>query len=185
MDLMNLYFPIEDININCNKKQFDILKNKVVAEPLNRIISKLIIKNLSHNLIDLGSWKGDSLLPWSKLISKGQIAFGIDPSIENTKFISEIVNNNDISNVNLITEAISDSSHRLGTMHDITHCMFTRLEHDNRNINWKNIINSTTLDLLYLKNILFDVDFIHLDVEGMELHVIKGSINMIKKNHLL
>ena len=43
------------------------------------------------------------------------------------------------------------------------------------------IYKSKTLDSLYNQNIINNIGFIHLDVEGMEYKIILGSLNLIEK----
>ncbi|NDG52468.1 MAG: FkbM family methyltransferase [Flavobacteriia bacterium] len=151
-------------------------------EPLHRIIvNQLISRNFlkNKNLIDLGCWMGDMSIPWAK--NTDGIVYAIDPSEENIKFVKKMCEKNSISNIECIQKGISNKESKVSTNHDLNHCMFTALEEDTRNINWKNIIHATTLDKLYEDKKITDIGFIHLDVEGFENRVVEGAHTIISK----
>lgn len=144
-------------------------------EVIFRKINTLLIKSklINGNIVDLGCWVGDNSLPWSKNIS-GMI-FSIDPGPENCNYVRELIRINNVQNIKVIQEVVSDSIKVVSTNTDLSHASFD--SHDNGSIK----LNSTTLDILFEKNEIFGIDYIHLDVEGMEFQVIKGSEKVI--NH--
>ncbi len=153
-----------------------INKESLLRQIHTFLINQNII-NINQNIIDLGAWIGDNVLPWSKMI-KGKI-FAIDPSPENCELIKLLCDINDVKNVNILKTAISEDDKVLFTNDDLNHCTFVNNLNDLNTVNHK--IISTSLDSLLDKNIINDIGFLHLDVEGMEFNVIKGSINLIKK----
>jgi FkbM family methyltransferase len=136
------------------------------------LIENKIIKN---NIIDLGAWIGDNSMPWSKNIN-GYV-YAIDPSPENCNFIKETCILNNIENIKIIQSAISNKVEKLSTNDNINHCSFV---YGNPGLTGKTKISSITLDQLYKNKVIENVDFIHLDVEGMEFKVIEGGIKLIK-----
>jgi FkbM family methyltransferase len=143
-------------------------------EVIFRKIHTFLIKSklINGNIIDLGCWVGDNSLPWSKNI--GGIVFSIDPSPENCNYVKELIKINSVQNIRVIQEVVSDSIKVVSTNTDLSHTSFD--SNDNGLIKLK----STTLDILFGKNEIFGIDYIHLDVEGMEFQVIKGSENVIQ-----
>jgi FkbM family methyltransferase len=143
-----------------------------------RDIVTLLIKNniIKKNIIDLGAWIGDNALPWSKNINA--IVYAIDPSRENCQYITDTANLNNIENIKVIRTAISNKIEILSTNDDLFHCSFV---FDKPELNGKNKIISTSLDELHRQNQITDIDFIHLDVEGMEFKVIQGAENIINR----
>lgn len=134
-----------------------------------RIITFLLKNNyITGNIVDLGAWIGDNALVWAK--NTVYKIYAIDPSEENCEFIRQMAALNNLENVVIIQKAISDREEELSTRDDMTHASFNTHNVGN------NKIMATTLDLLNLQN----VDFIHLDVEGMEEKVIAGAKNLLK-----
>jgi FkbM family methyltransferase len=149
---------------------------RVNAEQKFRKIINYMIQNnyinKDKNIIDLGAWIGDNSLPWAKNING--IVYAIDPSSDNCSFIKELIQINNISNVNIIQTIISDKEEELSIEQgDINHAKFTT------NIQGTKF-KSSTLDSLNNLNIITNIGFIHLDVEGMEFKVILGGDKLIK-----
>lgn len=138
-----------------------------------RKISTILINNniVKRNIIDLGCWVGDNAIPWAKNI-KG-IVYAIDPSPENCLFVKSVAELNNITNIKTIEKAISDKQTVISTNYDLHHCPFNSDELGTYKI------TADSLDNLYNNKILEDVDYIHLDVEGMEKLVIVGADKLI------
>ena len=151
----------------------EIFMKRVNHEVNFRKIVNLLIKEkiIQGNIIDLGAWIGDNSIPWSKNINS--TVYAIDPSPENCNFINKLSEINNIKNIKIITEVITDKEEIVSTNDSLWHASF-----QSNNLG-ENKITSTSLDILYKKSIIEDVDFIHLDVEGMERLVIEGSKNII------
>jgi len=155
----------------------NILSSRVNSEKKFREINTFLLNNQiidkTKNIIDLGSWIGDNSIPWSLNITG--VIYAIDPSKENGDFIEEVKKSNNIKNIIFINEVIGAKVSTVSTNDDINHKMF--LENENGKYSFK----TTTLDILYNEKIIINIDFIHLDAEGMELSIIEGSKNLINK----
>lgn len=153
----------------------EIFNMRVNSEKLFRKINTFLISNsyINGNIIDLGCWIDDNTIPWAKNI-KGFV-YGIDPSPNNCHFVKELSLLNRIDNVIILQEAISDCSKIISTNNSIDHAEFS--------IGGDGQIKliTTSLDVMYKNKLIHDIDYIHLDVEGMEFDVIIGSDNII--NH--
>jgi FkbM family methyltransferase len=153
----------------------DIFSNRNEHEVIFRKINTILINNkiINGNIIDLGSWIGDNSIPWAKNISG--IVYAIDPSQDNCNFIKKISEINEIENIVILKEVISDSINMVSTNDNLWHASFQLNE------NGLNKTKSTSLDQLYKDNVIKNIDYIHLDVEGMEKRVILGAENLINE----
>lgn len=149
--------------------------NRDKNEVMLRRISTFLINNkfITRNIIDLGAWIGDNAVPWAKNIN-GTV-YAIDPSENNCNFMKIVCGINNITNVDIFQLAISDKEELLSTSHHIDHCSFLE--------SGSTVIKSTTLDILHQQGKIKDVDYVHLDVEGMEFRVLKGMTNIIDTYH--
>jgi FkbM family methyltransferase len=155
-----------------------------------------IIKN---NIIDLGAWIGDNTIPWAKrsdpkrsdpkrsdpkrsdpkrsVISlsdqKQTLIYAIDPSKDNCEFIQKMCDHNQINNVKIFQNAISNQIETISTNDDMYHCTFVQGGEG------RNKVNAITLDHLFNIGEIKNIGYIHLDVEGMEYNVILGAEKII------
>ena len=156
--------------------------DRPISEPLMRLVSSCLIKDFIDNdsiIIDIGAWIGDNSIPWAKLLAlKGEVV-AIDPSKENLKFIGILSKLNNIQNISLINAVCSDKvNQKLSFDGSIDHTSFRELKSNKSD----KILYSTTLDKIHDENYpQKKVSFIHLDVEGFELRVLKGTENILKK----
>ena len=148
--------------------------HEIIFRKINTfLINNKIIKN---NIIDLGAYIGDNTIPWAKNINS--TIYAIDPSPSNCEFISKVANLNKINNIKILQTAISDKNEILESSdHDLHHVSFVYRS----NRPFKHTQTATTLDLLYQNNEINNIGYIHLDVEGMEFKVLKGSVEILNQ----
>ena len=153
-------------------------KERNSHEVLFRRINTFLIKNkiIKNNIIDLGAWIGDNSIPWAKNIDG--LVYAIDPSVANCEFINKTCELNNITNVKTIQMAVSNMNEILTTNDNINHCSFV---YGNPGINGNVKINAVSLDYLYETKAIYDIGYIHLDVEGMEYKILEGSIRVIER----
>ena len=164
----------DNVNVKLIKHKFtEIFKTRDSHEVMFRRINTYLIKNkiIDGNIIDLGSWMGDNSIPWA--LNLQHTIYAIDPSPNNINFIEEMKKTNNITNIKTIQTAISDKNEVITTNSGINHCTFTKQ-------GGKRSIEAVTLDYLYSRREIDNIAYIHLDVEGFEYNVIKGSENIIK-----
>ena len=170
----------DSVNILLLNHSFsNYFKTRDGNEVIFRRINTFLIKNklIKNNIIDLGAWIGDNSIPWAKNIDG--IVYAIDPSPDNCDFINKTCKLNNISNVKTIQSAISNSNELLTTNDSIDHCSFVYGTHEDGQGTCK--VNAVSLDYLYETNVIENVGYIHLDVEGMEYKIIEGSSKIINE----
>lgn len=163
-----------------NHRYFNLFAGRPIHEEKFRIIIAELISNnfisKNSNIIDLGAWIGDNALPWAKLLCDG-VVYAIDPSKNNCLFIENLMELNNITNIEIYQEAISDKVEMLNYQkYAIDHINF------NKTIASK---DSSTLYTNYLDKLFLNeknLGFIHLDVESMEYKVVLGAKNIIDQN---
>ena len=166
------------IKIPSDHKHSNTFIARVNKESLFRQIHTYLIRSniidSTKNVIDLGAWIGDNVMPWSKLFT-GKI-YAIDPSSENCEFIQIMKEMNSSDNIKILQTAISESNRVLHTHTDLHHTSFV---YGNTTEEGSTKVESTSLDSLYENRIIEDIGYIHLDVEGMEFNVVNGSKSLI------
>lgn len=173
----NCYIKIPESNITRHEKYaLNWYPKRDSHEVIFRLLIKYIYENFlidkSKNIIDLGAWIGDNVIPWAYRIA-GKV-FAIDPSSENINYISKLCELNDVKNVVTIQEVISNIVEDVYAPETLIHTSF--------NLSGGNIkLTTTTLDNLYNQNILTDIEFLHLDVEGFEQKVLDGSSKLLEQ----
>lgn len=170
-----IYFKHDGINLRVFDTMKDKFASRVNAEKKFRTITRLMMENniidINKNIIDLGAWIGDNSLIWSQMI-KGQV-YAIDPSEHNINIIEALKPINNASNVITIQKPISNKIEFVDIKQGHIH-------HASFKVSNKGI-QTETLDNLYSKNIIDNIGFMHIDVEGFEYKVIEGSQNIISK----
>ena len=171
---------INDGNVNVTLPDHEyswLLQNRIDAEKLFRQINTYLINigiiDKTKNVIDLGSYIGDNSIPWA--ITFDGIIYAIDPSPKNGEFINKVKDVNNLTNLIFIEKAISDKTKIISTNDDLHHCMFTEGDVGGTSL------ECCSLDYLHETNVITDMGYIHLDVEGMENLVINGSEDIINK----
>lgn len=161
-----------------NHKFSNNFKNRTNHEVIFRKINTFLIlkKIIKNNVIDLGCWIGDNSIPWAKNMPNSTI-YAIDPSDENCNYIHQMCEVNSITNVKVIKKAISDKCEVISTNDDLHHCSFV---YGNPGVAGRNKLEAVSLDFLYETKEIDMIGYIHLDVEGMESKVIRGSENIIQ-----
>ena len=148
-------------------------RNRDNHEVMFRRIHTYLIQNkfIDGNIIDLGAWTGDNSIPWAMNLS--HTIYAIDPSPDNINYIEQMAKANNIMNIKTIQKAIGDKNEIICTNDNINHCSFNKK-------GGRTKVECVTLDYLYSKGEIDNIACIHLDVEGFESNVIKGSKKIIE-----
>lgn len=144
-----------------------------------KLYNLLSTKNLV--VFDVGTNIGETLLNFAKLVPNGQV-HGFEPDIINYDRCCENLKMNTFTNIQLNNLGLGSEagqyfiktntpSNRGGNK------ISTQFIENNTQI-----INIVTLDQYMVDKKLTKVDLIKIDVEGYELHVLKGATELIKKS---
>tara|TARA_Y100000389_G_C17468978_1_gene528476 strand:- start:1344 stop:2129 length:786 start_codon:yes stop_codon:yes gene_type:complete len=158
-----------------NPKTYILILSDLCHEVKLRKELPKILNNMKNNvIIDAGAYIGDSFLFLAKKY-KNKTFYLIEPSEDNYKFIEKVKINNDLENVIVLNLLLSNIEEK-----------YTASNKNLPNANYTkdiNGINSVLVDKLKAeKKIDGKVGLMHYDVEGMELEVLLGSIDTIKRD---
>lgn len=184
-------FPFElneSISLPKNISSFGIEEACIVErfqkEILLRLIAKFIIaKNKSidnFDIIDIGAWVGDNAIVWAKLSGKnGGKVFAIDPSLRNINWIKKVAKRNSINNL-IAIQALASNKEKISYKVDSgksQHSNFKKsLSEEGK------YLESITLDSIVRNHGFNKLLLLHLDVEGMEIDVLKGAKRIITES---
>ena len=142
-------------------------------QKMRLIVSNLLNKNIINknlNIIDSGAFIGDNALPWARNING--IVYAIDPSSNNKNLINYLSGINKITNIVYYESILADKIKEVSYNGDLD---FNSFAYENG----ANKIYTTSLDILYNNKKIENIDFIHLDVEGLEYEAIIGGAKLI------
>ena len=169
---------------NHNKRSKRVLN--YFSRPKAEILLRKTIFNLykegyigsNKSIIDIGCWLADNSLVWAKLLDKEATVYAIDPSAENLSFGQDLAELNSIFNVSWVQAVCSDSlGVPLKFKGKLDHATFSE-----SNITNQNMMVSTTLDEIVGESNHETIGMLHVDVEGMELKVLRGAETIIDKS---
>lgn len=164
---------------------------ELTQRPSKEVLLRQIIFNLfrlefldrNSSIIDIGSWIADNSLVWALNLKEEGTVYAIDPSSKNLEFSKKIAQANGIHNIKFIQAVCSDTENiPLEFDGDISHAKFRTTNPDKTDVN----IFSKTLDGIIKKELnekqVLTIGLLHVDVEGFELKVLKGAVNLIERD---
>jgi FkbM family methyltransferase len=179
---------------------YDREKYILSDSPIKNDLLKLFSFKDKLVIFDIGGCEGEDSIRYSRLFPNSKI-FIFEPLPNNQKLIQENLKKFKVLNVALIPEALSDNK-SVEKFHVSSGCP----DEMNHNLNWdfgnksssllapdkiedlipwlkfKEVIEvpTNTLKNFVQFNNLSHIDFVHMDVQGAELKVLKGAQNIIK-----
>ena len=140
---------------------------------------KQIIKN-GDTVLDLGANIGVYTLIFAKLVGKSGHVFAFEPDPTNFEILSKNVKENKHENVTLVQKAVSEKNDKIklfvSKRNHASHRIFDSEEKRN-----SIEVDVITLDT-YFKNFKNPINFIKMDVEGVEGATLLGASNIIKNS---
>lgn len=140
--------------------------------------------------IDIGANIGRYTLKLSKLVGPKGLVISVEPFTRSFETLTYFVNKLKITNVTLLNAAASDESQLINILADNgrpnREYLFetntrTRTESINNNVNGGDEIKlGIKIDAINLPN---KVHLVKIDVEGNELKVIQGMLELLKRDH--
>ena len=168
--------------------------------PLKRDLLKLFNDKDKLTILDIGGCEGEESIRYSRLFPFSTI-FIFEPLPYNQKLIKGHIEKYKVKNIELIPFAASDikgfshfhvsSGHPKDQSDDLDWNFGNKsssllLPDDDNNPEWldfkeKISVETTTLNDFFIEKELNEIDFIHMDVQGAELKVLKGAKQYLNK----
>lgn len=129
------------------------------------------------SIVDIGSWISDNSVIWAQYLRGSAEVIAIDPSQGNIEYGKELARVNNLNNIKFVQAVCAETS---GIKLDwdgysIDHAAFKVSDFT------RNYMLSDTIDDIIVR-CGRSVGFLHLDVEGLELQVLKGSLSMVARD---
>jgi len=151
-------------------------------EPLTTKMTSSLLKN-GMICVDIGSNIGYYALLENKIVGKDGRVFAIEPSPINLSYLNKNLKLQNSSNVKTYNIAIgnTDGMTKLEIKGKSNHCKV--VTEDQIISNEQDVINVPVkkLDTFVQEQNISKVDFIRMDVEGFELHIVEGMTNVLRK----
>ena len=153
--------------------QREVLHRSLIAHAIKqRIIDP------ARNFIDAGAANGDCALVWAQIID-GTV-YAVDPSINNLRYVQKTADLNGLGKLKTINSGLGESAGWLYPLYNVDHTPFS--DTPLTAFSEKNKVSGNSLDGLMTNGTLSSIGFIHLDVEGMELSVIRGARQLLRED---
>jgi FkbM family methyltransferase len=166
--------------------------NKFFQNDFTKIIAERINKSKKINIFDVGCYVGDFSISIKKILDKNARFFLFDPN-PNIKIKNFKINRIALDSTNkrksfYLNEFLphSGSSLKKITKDDffwnLTRKIFLfKIKKDFKKIS----VKTNTLDNFCLKNKIFYIEILKIDVEGNELEVLKGGKKILEKTNII
>ena len=179
--------------------KFDRTEYILKDTPLKKDLLRLFRNNKDVTILDIGGCEGEESIRYSRLFPNAKI-FIFEPLPSNQELIRKNLLSYHIKNVTLIPVALSDAdgkskfyvssghpeNHNTDLDWDFGNKSSSLLEpQDLKNHQWLEfkdeiIVPTMTLNSFLEQNSITKIDFIHMDVQGAELKVLKGAKDKLK-----
>ena len=136
----------------------------------------------SGNLVvDIGANIGLHTLTMARIVGNTGQVFALEPDPSNFEILKKNVKINNYKNIILEQKAVGDK-HGRATLYQsdnpINHRIFPQTERATNQVQ----VELTNLDNYFDSDMIDKINFIKIDVEGMEFGVLKGMKNILKNN---
>ena len=134
-------------------------------------------------VVDVGANIGLHALNMARIVGNTGQVFAFEPEPSNFKILEKNVKINNYQNIILEQKAIGDK-HGKTTLYQSDHPGRHRIFPQTKDAIGKVQVDYTSLDKYFLDSNLVDkINFIKIDVEGLEFGVLKGMENILNKNN--
>ena len=130
-------------------------------------------------VLDCGAFVGNFTTAAAIKANKGQV-FAIEPFQENVEFMQKNIEQNNLKNVTIIQKAVCDKEREV-IIHNETDLPSASGIYIRPKKKDPRVIKGMTIDKIYKKYKLKSIDFIKMDIEGMEREALMGAREVITK----
>lgn len=144
-----------------------------------------LVKN-GDVVLDVGTNVGETLLNFAKLVGSGGFVYGFEPDEKNFSNVEKNIGLNDFANLHVFNLGVSDQKatvklyrvdpHNLGMNRILS-------EDEARRFDDYTTIETETLDNVIAENNINHVDVVKIDIEGYEMHALRGAEKMLERFH--
>lgn len=134
-------------------------------------------------IFDVGTNIGETLLNFARLTGEQGYVYGFEPDQENYNNARKNISLNNFTNIHVFQQAVSDKKEtvKLYCIEPHNRGMNRILEPEHEKHGQFTILETTTLDSIVLQNNIKRVDVMKIDIEGYEMHAIRGAMEMLKR----
>jgi FkbM family methyltransferase len=134
-------------------------------------------------IFDVGTNIGETLLNFARLTGEQGYVYGFEPDEENYNNARKNISLNDFKNIHVFRQAVSDKKEtvKLYCIEPHNRGMNRILEPGHEQEGPFTILETITLDNIVLENNIKRADVMKIDIEGYEMHAIRGAMEMLKR----
>jgi FkbM family methyltransferase len=132
----------------------------------------------AKNVIIAGAYFGDQAIPVANNIKATGICHTFEPNKNNSNLIIENANINGLTNILINNLALWNKSNEK-LIFEGEDALATTIEAKSSEVN---VLNTITIDDYVIYNKIGKVDLLMIDVEGSEIKVLQGAIEMLRQN---
>lgn len=135
-------------------------------------------------VFDVGTNVGETLLNFGKLVGTGGFVYGFEPDGLNFSKVQKNIGINALDNVHVFNVGLSETSAKVKLYRVDPHNLgMNRIlnEEEAAKFDDFSVIETRTLDSVVAENNIEQVDVIKIDIEGYEMHALRGAMDTLKK----
>ena len=198
LHFFDLLFRSNDVNVHghkmfLTKKGFEEYSTQGIYGELDTLAVELLIK-LGDNVVDVGAAIGYFTLIFARLVGINGMVFSFEPKTDRYEVLLKNIKVNNYSNIKTEKKAIMENNKKITFFSRNDGIAGLRYKDDVESIQQdldgskhKIPVEVITVELDdYLKkiDIIEDISFIKIDVDGPELLVLQGSKSLLKNKNL-
>jgi FkbM family methyltransferase len=136
-------------------------------------------------ILDVGTNIGETLLNFAKLTGEKGFVYGFEPDNTNYANVQKNIKLNTFRNVHVFNNAVSDKVEtvKLFIVEPHNRGMNRILDEKKHSGSDYTVMQTTTIDTIVRENNITKVDLVKIDIEGYEMHALRGGIETWKKFH--
>ncbi len=141
---------------------------------------------LGDIVFDVGTNIGETLLHFGKLAGSEGFVYGFEPDGENFKKVQRNIGLNEANNLHVFNLGVSDKTETVRLYRvDPNNLGMNRILSDTEAARFEDFttIETDTLDNIIKENNIERVDVMKIDIEGYEMHALRGAADLLAKFH--